>query len=204
MSFAVVDLRRVGLALALSATALFSGCASIINGTQQSVSVVAKLSGGEPVIGAKCRLSNTKGEWFTDTPGSVTVHRSYGALTVDCDHPQSTGTLEAKSTTKAMAFGNIIFGGAIGATIDIANGSAYDYPQLLVVPMTSKDGSPATAPIAEDSSNVERMPQSLACHPQPRATLSSMGPGFAIYAVQCSHGDRGEATMQSPKSSKAP
>jgi hypothetical protein len=45
-----------------------------------------------------------------------------------------------------MAFGNIIFGGIIGAGIDMGNGSAYDYPNLITVSMASKasaDGTPA-------------------------------------------------------------
>jgi hypothetical protein len=105
------------------------------------------------VVGARCALSNTKGDWFITTPGSVTVHRGYGVLTVKCDHPDWLGELEAKSTTKGMAFGNILFGGVIGATVDIANGSAYDYPQLITVSMQSKQsGMPAPmtspAPIA--------------------------------------------------------
>jgi hypothetical protein len=37
------------------------------------------------------------------------------------------------SSTKAMAFGNIIFGGPIGAGVDMASGSAYDYPPEIQV-----------------------------------------------------------------------
>ena len=36
---------------------------------------------------------------------------------------------------RAMAFGNIIFGGAIGAGIDMADGSAYDYPKNITLEM---------------------------------------------------------------------
>lgn len=145
-----MNLRIVGL---LAAVTVLSGCASIVNGTQQSISVVAKTPESVEVVGARCALSNTKGDWFITTPASVTVHRGYGVMTIKCDHPDWLGELEAKSTTKAMAFGNILFGGAIGLTVDIANGSAYDYPQLIAVPMQSKrsvkqEGTPASPAVA--------------------------------------------------------
>jgi hypothetical protein len=34
-----------------------------------------------------------------------------------------------------MAFGNILFGGVIGAGVDVYNGAAYDYPNLLNIEM---------------------------------------------------------------------
>ena len=52
------------------------------------------------------------------------------------------------SSTKAMAFGNILFGGPIGAGVDMASGAAYDYPNLITVMMgtTSTIGTPAQEP----------------------------------------------------------
>jgi hypothetical protein len=43
----------------------------------------------------------------------------------------------AKSSTKGMAFGNILFGGVIGAGVDTATGAAYDYPVLITVQLGS-------------------------------------------------------------------
>lgn len=45
------------------------------------------------------------------------------------------GLLTAKSSTKGMAFGNILFGGIIGAGVDISTGAAYDYPSLFSIEM---------------------------------------------------------------------
>lgn len=39
------------------------------------------------------------------------------------------------SSTKGMAFGNVLSGGVVGAGIDVANGSAYDYPSEILVDM---------------------------------------------------------------------
>lgn len=131
------------IVLALSVAALSSGCASIVNGHNQSLSV-ATLHQGQPVTDANCKLSNDKGVWFLKTPGSTTVRRSYENLAVACEKPGlDAGLTSAKSSTKAMAFGNILFGGIIGVGVDTATGAAYDYPDLITVEMSA---SPLAVP----------------------------------------------------------
>ena len=123
------------ISLAVIAACLSTGCASIVSGQNQSLSVTAKNNGSD-VTGAKCSLSNDKGQWFATTPGSVTVRRSYNELSVNCtlDGLQP-GLVSVKSSTKGMAFGNILFGGIIGAGVDMSTGAAYDYPTLINVDM---------------------------------------------------------------------
>jgi hypothetical protein len=119
----------------LSLVAMTTGCASIIHGQNQSLSVETRNKAAQ-VAGATCKLSNDKGTWYVTSPGSTTVHRSFEALSVRCEKDDlPPGLTTAKSSTKAMAFGNILFGGIIGAGVDIANGSAYDYPSLITVEM---------------------------------------------------------------------
>jgi hypothetical protein len=120
-------------AAAVCLTALTTGCASIVSGQNQSVSVVTRNDLAD-VSGAQCELKNDKGIWYTTTPGSVTVRRSYNDLTVLCKHDSSTpGVASVKSSTKGMAFGNILFGGFIGAGVDMSTGAAYDYPDIVNV-----------------------------------------------------------------------
>lgn len=118
-----------------------SGCASIVGGHNQPVSVVTP--GCEK---AACELTNDKGKWYvSSTPGTVTVRRSYSDMQVNCtksDH--SPVSASVKSSTKGMAFGNIIFGGVIGAGVDMASGAAYDYPSEITVPMDCSKPSAAT------------------------------------------------------------
>ena len=45
------------------------------------------------------------------------------------------GRAAVVSATKGSMFGNIIFGGGIGAIVDHNNGSAYEYPAFIQVMM---------------------------------------------------------------------
>jgi hypothetical protein len=119
----------------LGLVSLTTGCASIVNGQNQSLSVETRQK-AKQVVGANCKLSNNKGTWYVTSPGSTTVQRSYEDLAVRCEKDGTDpGIASVKSSTKPMAFGNIIFGGIIGAGVDMANGSAYDYPSLITVEM---------------------------------------------------------------------
>jgi len=114
---------------------LTTGCASIINGTSQPISVETRMKGAS-VAGANCKMVNDKGTWFVTTPGTVTVHRSGTDMSVTCSKEGvAPGISSIKSSVKGMAFGNILFGGPIGAGVDIANGSAFDYPPLIQIEM---------------------------------------------------------------------
>jgi hypothetical protein len=127
---------RLHLLALLSVAAATTGCASIVSGTSQSVSVETRNVDGASVTGANCKLNNNKGTWFVTSPGSTTVNRSFEALEVKCEKQGlEPGIASFKSSTKAMAFGNVLFGGPIGAGVDMASGAAYDYPNLIAVTM---------------------------------------------------------------------
>lgn len=115
--------------------AMLSGCASIVSGTNQTVSVQT-VKDGDQLEGASCKLENSKGIWFIKTPGSVVVHRAYGDLSVKCEKDGvDAGFATVKSHTKGMAFGNLLFGGAIGVGVDVGSGAAYDYPTIITLTM---------------------------------------------------------------------
>ena len=130
--------RTLSLLLPLAILVL-PGCASIVSGHNQPVSLETP-----DCDGASCTLTNSKGTWYVKSPGSVTVHRAYGDMVVQCmkeGYPSATST--TPSTTKPMAFGNILFGGLIGVGVDVGTGAAYDYPAVLTNPISCK--GPATA-----------------------------------------------------------
>ncbi len=107
---------------------LLSGCASVVTGQNQSLAVDSSPSG------AQCTLTNDKGTWFVNqTPGTVTVTRAYSDMSVKCSKGNKSGLTNVSSTTKAMAFGNVLAGGIIGAAVDMSTGAAYDYPSPIMV-----------------------------------------------------------------------
>lgn len=152
-------MNKINFAVLLSVSMLGSGCASIVSGHNQSISVETRSKQGQAVMSANCKLTNNKGTWFVTSPGSVTVSRSFEDLLVNCEKEnQMPGLASVKSSTKAMAFGNIIFGGVIGAGVDVATGAAYDYPTMITVLMGETIGIEA-AP-ADKAKEVE--PQAAA------------------------------------------
>lgn len=132
-------MNKINLVVLASISLLGSGCASIVSGQNQSISVETRSKQGQAVMSANCKLSNNKGTWFVTSPGSVSVRRSFEDMLINCEKEnQEPGLASVKSSTKAMAFGNIIFGGVIGAGVDIASGAAYDYPTMITVLMGDK------------------------------------------------------------------
>jgi len=121
-------------AIALGVMVLLTGCASITGTTGQNVSVETRTKDGKTVIGAACELTNSKGKWFVTTPGSVGIRRSNDDMLIICTKEGfEPGRANAISDTKGSMFGNIIFGGGIGAIIDHNQGTAYEYPTLLQI-----------------------------------------------------------------------
>ena len=116
-----------------------SGCSTLTgDGTSQTIGVeTVDIVDTSRIYDAKCTLSNDEGSWSVVTPGSVMIHRSNKLLDIDC---RKEGYLQESShsvdsDTKANMWGNIIFGGGVGAIIDHNNGSAYEYPEVIQVPM---------------------------------------------------------------------
>lgn len=129
-----VPMRVVGVVVLLN----LAGCASIVTGTTQSMAVETRTSSGQEVMGANCRLVNSKGTWFVTTPGSVTVHRAtVSPLSVNCtkEGQQQLGIADVKPKSKGMTWGNLLFGGVIGVITDGVTGAAGYYPSPITVIM---------------------------------------------------------------------
>lgn len=129
-------MRGAKLAVAVAAQAVVAGCATVTGSETQDVLLSAKTRAGEPVEGAQCTLQNPRGEWKAATPSSVTVRRSAEDMQIDCrkdGHPA--GLVKLISRAHGGMFGNIVFGGGIGALIDHSEGTGYDYPNNVTVVM---------------------------------------------------------------------
>lgn len=112
------------------ALATASGCASIVKGTSQSVTVST-----DPTA-ATCHLSR-EGQPLgvvNPTPGTVQVGKASGTISILCKktgYQDAAGTLA--SSFQAMTFGNILLGGIIGVAVDAASGAMHEYPPMVTV-----------------------------------------------------------------------
>jgi hypothetical protein len=128
--------------------AFLAGCSTLTSdGTSQNISVFTYGTDNKQLSGAQCEMKNDYGTWTAITPASTMVHRSNKDLIVRCvKEGYADGLANVVSKTKANMWGNIIFGGGIGAVIDHNNGSAYDYPASVNVYMgqskTIQQGNP--------------------------------------------------------------
>ena len=160
---------RTAAAVAIIASSLLSGCASIVSGTTQLVTVEAR-NQGQLVTGATCKLQNAKGVFYVTSPGTVSVHKSRDDLIVQCDKENiKPGLVSIKSSVKGMTFGNILVGGLIGVAVDQSSGAAFDYPAAIMVLMgeNNTNRTPATAhtnspvnPTAPPATNIQATPGS--------------------------------------------
>jgi hypothetical protein len=129
---------------------IVSACASITGEAIQPISLVVKDANSNNVDGAQCLLRNDKGSWEAKSPGYVNVTRSADDLVVECKKAgYSDGQLKAISRARGNMWGNIVFGGGVGAIIDHSNGKGYAYPDILPVSMgkskvIDRDGSNST------------------------------------------------------------
>ena len=123
-------LRALALALCLPPVA---GCATIVEGTDQSVAVSTDPSG------ASCELLRDGHPiaFVNPTPGSATVTKSAKDVIVKCrkdGHDDEVAPLASKF--QGMTLGNVIIGGLIGVGIDAASGAMNHYPESVNIPMT--------------------------------------------------------------------
>jgi len=138
-------MERSAFLLPLCLLAGLSGCADIIDGSTQMVSVQATGTTGE-INDVQCALNNKKGSWQVTTPGSVTVHRGSEPLDISCTKDgYAPETEQVASATNGVVYDNIILGGGIGATVDTVSGAAWKYPKLITVPMQAAPAKTAIA-----------------------------------------------------------
>ena len=148
-----MTLQRLFAPLLMVVTLFSTGCATITGNEAQSVMVTTRADGGTAVEQADCKLTNDKGSWTVKTPGAVSVNRSAEDLQLECaKEGQPKGLAKAISRAHGGMFGNILFGGGIGAIIDHNKGTGYDYPDIVDVIMgrsivvDRKDQQPPQSP----------------------------------------------------------
>lgn len=121
------------LPLVLSSVAL-TGCATITSDKTQPLTVQT-ICNGSSVENATCQLTNSKGVFIVQTPGTVSVHKAYGDMAIDCKKGDARGAITVQSSSTTNTWGNVIAGGVIGAVVDAKTGAGYEYSNSIVVPL---------------------------------------------------------------------
>lgn len=147
------------LFIAMAAVAALSGCASVVNDSTHPMKVETLTADGKSIAGAECKLGNDYGTITVKSGDTAQVRRSSKDMDITCvAADQADAKARAISRVNSGMFGNIIFGGGIGAIIDHNKGTAYTYPTWvqLIFGQTrifdrsdEKDGMPLTGRLPE-------------------------------------------------------
>lgn len=145
--------------LVLAATVSLFGCASVVNDSTHPMKVETLTAEGQVISGAECKLGNDYGAITLKSGDTAQVRRSSKDMDITCtakDQQEAKG--RAISRVNGGMFGNIIFGGGIGAIIDHNKGTAYTYPTWIQMIFgqtrvfdrsDEKDGMPLTGRLPE-------------------------------------------------------
>lgn len=114
---------------------LSAGCATIIKGTTQAITLDTP---GAP--GAQCTLiSDGIGTKVVATPATLTIDKSQHSISVTCKKEcfqDDVGIIA--SNTESMTAGNLLVGGVIGLGVDAVSGAMNKYNannQIAMVPI---------------------------------------------------------------------
>jgi len=124
--------------LAVGSTILLSGCATLFEGTSQSVSIVT-----DPA-GANCMVdrSGARIAQVNPTPGSIHIDKSKNDLSIHCEHVgYQAATIASSPRFQGTTFGNIIAGGMVGVIVDAASGANFAYPPDVQIKMAPEMAS---------------------------------------------------------------
>ena len=126
-------MKKLFRAIAVLPLLALGACATIVEGDDQTVTVVT-----DPV-GAVCTLTREGGAVgvVNPTPGSIMLEKSKDDVSVICKkdgHFDETAVLS--SSFQDMTIGNVIFGGIVGVVVDSASGAMHEYPASVTILLT--------------------------------------------------------------------
>ena len=130
---------------AIAIAAPVCGCATIVSGTSQTVTL-----NSEPT-GAACSVERG-GVMVSQlvTPGSVTVAKGPDALTITCRKPGYAPVIGTDpSSLDGLIFGNVLFGGLTGVGVDLLTHADQSDHQNVIVrlhPLKPDPDAPRTRP----------------------------------------------------------
>lgn len=113
-----------------------SGCASIIDGKHQNVNLVPSTSG--KVVAT---VISPSGVQEVTLPAVIHTERSKEDIIVKIEeskcYEESTQTVS--SSVNPVILGNVITGGLLGSTTDVATGAAWEYDKSTIIYVNKKN-----------------------------------------------------------------
>ncbi len=104
-----------------------TGCASVLEGSQQVVSVRAMC--GAQSMPAVCVAENSRGRWSFMAPRDILVSKDMYALRVTCRSVLvEPHTVQVPAVVQGAMAGNVLLGGLVGAAVDIGSARGLAYP----------------------------------------------------------------------------
>jgi hypothetical protein len=125
-----MDTNRVCTSATTLALVLVSGCATIVTGASEGVTVESDPSG------ATCSVARGQEQLaaISATPAQVTLTKGWSDLAVDCKKEgNATSKITVPSSFQPWTLGNILLGGVIGIAIDAASGAITEYPKVITL-----------------------------------------------------------------------
>jgi hypothetical protein len=131
-----MTIRSAAVALALCC----AGCASVVDGPTQAISVVTT-----PVTGAACIVSNARGQWNVVTPGSVAIKKSESVLTIRCSKQGwQDGVFYASGHITSAGMTGMLLFGVVDSAVDASTGAALTYPDSYTIELKPAPAAPDT------------------------------------------------------------
>lgn len=120
----------VNKVILLSLTSLLlHGCASITGGTSDTMQVM--IANCNKTM--QCEAVNKKGKYPFTAPGPVTFKKSDDDLNITCKDGDEVISQRVSPVRGSMAWGNILFGGIIGAGVDASSDAHWEMVDSVLI-----------------------------------------------------------------------
>ena len=130
-------MRSIYLLLGVALLGLSTGCATVVKGNDQAMSISTLGCKAESENNIQCHIKNKDNDIRVDSPGTISVEKGSNDLAINCKsaNGKATGDAIVSSTYEAMNVGNILLGGGVGLIVDAASGAMWHFPTAVQVPM---------------------------------------------------------------------
>jgi hypothetical protein len=186
----------------LPLVALLSGCASITDGTEQTI--VFNVQPRETTCAAS--RNGVELSQFTARDSTLTVSKGAKDIVITCKAP-GYQTKVARLVSSTQGAGMVSFFLLDFGITDMVTGAMWKYPSNSSIVLEREDGEAVAAPApastpettvakappkqetGQDLFTVNKLAVAQGCAADPKATMTGKGPGYEAYAVPCANGD---------------